>query len=161
MLGLLALVYVSRSRWVDRRLNSLIRRVLRACTDLPGRDLDGLLELSGQYTVTELAIEEGDWVAGRRLADIDLRDEGIAVLGINRSDGRYRGNPVGSTTVLAGDTLILYGQADSLNELDRRPRGPEGDARHRTAVERQMDIVQVEDMADLDRRAAAGDPREG
>lgn len=146
--GLMALVFLSRSAWVDRHLTSLIRRMLHQYTDLPSRDLDSLLDLSGEYTVSELAVDEGDWVADRRLDELDLRDEGIAVLGINRSDGRYRGNPVGSTTVCAGDTLILYGTAESLNELDRRPAGPEGDAFHAAAVARQRNVVGSEDMAD-------------
>jgi uncharacterized protein with PhoU and TrkA domain len=115
---------------------------------LPPGDLDGLLDLCGQYTVGELAIEEGHWVANRLLREVNLRDEGIAVLGINRADGRYRGNPVGSTRILAGDTLVLYGLAESLHELDHRPAGPEGAARHRAAVERQRELVYEEDSAD-------------
>lgn len=146
--GLMALLFLSRSAWVDRRLNSVIRRVLHTYTDLPSRDLDSLLDLTGEYTVSELAVDEGDWVADRRLDELDLRDEGIAVLGINRADGRYRGNPVGSTSVGAGDTLILYGTADSLNELDRRPTGPDGDAAHAAAVARQRRVIGSEDLAD-------------
>lgn len=154
VVGLLALVYLSRSRWVDRRLNSLIRRVIRDYTDLPTRDLDSLLELSGRYTVSELLVEGGDWLAGRRLGDLDLRDEGIAVLGITRSDGRYRGSPVNSTMVEAGDTLVLYGPADSLDDLDRRPAGEGGDERHALAVRRQQETVRTEDAADSQHAAA-------
>lgn len=154
VVGLVALVYVSRSAWVDRHLNSLIRKVIHNYTDLPTRDLDGLLELSGRFTVGELAVEEGDWVAGRRLGELDLRDEGIAVLGITRAGGRYRGSPVNSTLVHAGDTLVLYGPSDNLDELDSRPVGPAGDSRHATAVARQRDMVSAEDAADR----AEGDP---
>lgn len=156
VLGLLVLVFLSTNRWVDRNLNSLIRRVIHDYTDLPTRDLDSLLELSGRYTVAELAIEDGDWMAGRPLDELDLRDEGIAVLGVTRADGRYRGNPVGSTAVFAGDSLVLYGLSDDLDALDRRPAGPVGDAQHAAAVERQRLLVGEEDLADAeDRREEA------
>lgn len=148
VVGLLFLLYLSRSRRVDRWLNTLIRRVLRDYTDLATRDLDSLLELSGRFTVSEMAVDDGDWVAGRSLADLDLRDEGIAVLGITRADGHYRGSPVSSTAAHPGDTLVLYGPCDNLAELDRRPAGPEGDSRHRTAVARQEHLVAAEEALD-------------
>src|SRR5579875_2474743 len=63
--GLLALLFISRSRWVDRRLTAVVGRLLARYTDVPARDLSGLLQLSGQYAVSELAIGPGDWAAGR------------------------------------------------------------------------------------------------
>jgi hypothetical protein len=44
--------------------------VLRKHTDVPNRDLSGLLQLSGDYAVHELAIKAGER-SGRR--DRDLR----------------------------------------------------------------------------------------
>ncbi len=146
--GLLALVFISRSSWADRRLTSLIGRVLRRYTDLPARDLDGLLDLSGSYAVSELAVDPADWVANRTLGELGLRDEGVAVLGITRPGGDYQGSPVGSTTIFPGDTLVLYGQAESLRELDHRPAGPEGDSRHQAAVARQEEVVRSEQSRD-------------
>ena len=131
--GLLALVWISRSHRVDRRLTQLIRVVLERATDLGTRDYADLLELAGDYSVTELAVREGDWVADRRLAELGLRDEGIAVLGVMR-DGVYRGTPTGETCVEPGDTLVLYGRGTDLAELDRRPAGGAGDLAHDEAV---------------------------
>ncbi|MGH9046894.1 MAG: TrkA C-terminal domain-containing protein, partial [Acidimicrobiales bacterium] len=51
----------------------------------------------------------GDWLAGRRLTELALRDEGVAVLGLTRSD-RYIGAPSGATRVQPGDLLIIYGR---------------------------------------------------
>ena len=137
VVGLLALVLTSRSRWVDRRLTAAVGRVLRRRTDLTGRDLDGLLELSGDYTVQELAVNAGDWLAGRALAELDLRHEGVVVLGIVRSDGSYVGAPRGETTVDTGDNLVLYGRTPRLRELDRRTRGRDGERAHSVAVREQ------------------------
>lgn len=153
-LGLLALLYLSKNRWVDRRLTALISRALRRFTDLPTRDLDGLLDLHGDYAVSELAVAEGDWVADATLAQLDLRDEGVVVLGVNRPDGRYLGAPVGDTWLEPGDVLILYGEEQALNEIDHRPAGEDGDARHAEAVKRHRAQVAAEVERDVALRAS-------
>lgn len=143
-LGLLALLYVSKNRWIDRKLTALISRVLRRFTDLPTRDLDSLLGLHGSYAVSELAVVEGDWLAGATLAQLDLRDEGVVVLGVNRPDGRYLGAPVGETCLDPGNVLVLYGEEHALTEIDDRPAGQDGDARHAEAVKRHRARVATE-----------------
>ncbi|MCA1676780.1 MAG: TrkA C-terminal domain-containing protein, partial [Actinobacteria bacterium] len=123
--------------WVDRRLTAAISYVLRRYTDLPTRDVASLLDLSGDYAVSELAVKPADWVAGRSLADLALRDEGIVVLALRRADGRHLPTPTGRTVVAAGDILTVYGRGELLRELDDRPAGPDGDLAHRAAVARQ------------------------
>jgi hypothetical protein len=132
--GLLALVWISRSRRVDRWLTHVIRRLLSRYTDVPRRDHADLLQLAGDYSVAELRVEEGDWTAGRTLAELALRDEGIAVLGLTHA-GVYHGTPNGESCVEPGDTLVLYGRGGDLEELDRRPAGPAGDRAHAESVE--------------------------
>lgn len=134
VLGLMLLVYVSRSKWVDTRITRLIGRLLQRYTDLPSRDHDSLLELPAPYAVVELAVQPGDWVAGRTLAELELADEGLVVLGITRADGDYVGVARGGTSVEPKDLLVVYGEAGRLQELDTRPAGPEGDRRHAAAV---------------------------
>lgn len=159
--GLLAVILLSRNAAVDRRLTRLIGRILRQYTDLPARDLDGLLDLSGDYSVSELSVRSGDWVANRRLADLSLRDEGLVVLGINRADGHYRGAPVGRTMVHEGDILVLYGKADAVREIDHRPAGPDGDARHELAVDRQRELVDREESDEHRRSVTSAFPPRG
>ena len=142
--GLLALLLISRSRWVDRHLTRLIAQVIHERTDLALRDLGGLLQLSGDYSVNEMRVNAGDWVADRTLADLGLRDEGIAVLGLTRTDGEYLGAPTGSTTVRPGDILVLYGRDDSLKEIDQRAAGYEGERMHDLAVARQEQLERQE-----------------
>lgn len=136
-LGLLAIVYLSRSRWLDQRLTRAIRAVLRRYTKLPTRDLASLLDLAEDYAVGELAVSAGEWLADRSLADLGLRDEGIVVLGLTRPDGRYLAAPTGATPVRGGDILVAYGRAEQLRELDDRQAGPDGDAAHAAAIARQ------------------------
>ena len=82
----------------------------------------------------EITVREGDWVAERTIAELSPWDEGVRILGIIRPDRRYVGAPIGATTIHAGDTLVVYGRAEHLVELDRREAEPEGDAAHRRAV---------------------------
>jgi hypothetical protein len=133
--GLGALLALARSAAFDRLLQRLISRALARYTDLDVRDYAALLRISGDYTVTELYVEEGDWIADRRLDQLDLPHEGIQVLGIVGPDGGYRGTPAGSTTIRPGDTLILYGRGNAVAEIDRRSAGPAGDAEHLDAIE--------------------------
>jgi hypothetical protein len=135
--GLIALVWISRSQFVDRRLNSLIRAALRRFTDVETSDRDDLLELAGEYAVSEVAVDEGEWISGRTLAELELREEGVAVLGLTH-DGVYQGAPTGSTRVEAGDTLVVYGRGEHVAELDRRPAGAAGDRAHAAAVRRAL-----------------------
>jgi hypothetical protein len=153
--GLLALVFLSRSRWVDRRLTEVISRFLRRYTKLPTRDLAGLLDLAGDYSVIELATADGDWIAGRSLGDLGLRDEGAVVLGLTRPDGRYLAAPTGHTLVRPGDILVIYGRSELLAELDDRPAGPDGDLAHQAAVARQQRIEQAEQVADEARESVS------
>lgn len=133
----LALVWISRSQVVETRLNALISAGLRRFTDVETRDHAVLVALAGDYGVSELVVEDGDWAAGRTLGELALRDEGIAVLGLTRGD-RYLGTPNGDTRVEPGDVLVLYGRDDDVAELDCRPAGPEGDRRHEDAVARRF-----------------------
>jgi K+/H+ antiporter YhaU regulatory subunit KhtT len=145
---LIALVAVSRSRWVDRRSTRVIARLLARFTDVSTRDLGGLLKLSGEYTVSELAVSPGDWLADRSLGDLALRDEGAVVLGVTRKDGRYLGAPRAATTVHAGDVLVVYGRGGHVGELDDRPAGPDGQRAHRHAVTQQRQAEHEQRAAD-------------
>lgn len=132
--GVFALVILSRSRHVDRILTAAIARVLRRYTDVPNRDLSGLLQLNGDYAVQELAVQSGDWMAGRPLAELRLRDEGVVVLVVTRPDGTYVAAPDGHTIIGANDNLVVYGRSQRLNEIDRRPIGDVGRRAHESAV---------------------------
>lgn len=137
VIGMMALVTLSRSRWVDRRLTGGIRTILRRFTDIEARDLASLLDLAGDYAVSELAICEGDWVAGRTLGELELRDEGAVVLGLTRASGRYVAAPTAGTRVAPGDVLVVYGRGSLLDELDDRRAGAAGDLAHQRAVAEQ------------------------
>ncbi|MBD0330204.1 MAG: TrkA C-terminal domain-containing protein [Thermoleophilia bacterium] len=132
--GLAVLWVLAHSRLVDRALTALIQRGLERWTDLNVRDYAALLHLAGDYAVTELAVEDGEWLADKTLTQLALRDEGVSVLGVERADGSYVGGPIGHTPLRVGDRLIVYGRVERVREVDHRPAGPEGDAAHERAV---------------------------
>lgn len=126
---------------MDRRLSWLIARGLRRWTNLDTRDYAALLHLAERYAVGEIAIREDDWLAGRRLDDVGLRDEGVVILGMTLADGTWVGAPTSETRIEAGDRVVAYGPGAQLGELDRRLAGPDGDSEHEEAVERHRRAV--------------------
>lgn len=154
VVGVLALVFLSRSRRVDRWLTGMISRFLRRYTQLPTRDLAGLLDLAGDYTVSELSVRDGDWLTRGSLGELGLRDDGVVVLGVTRRNGRYLAAPTGRTQLADGDTLVAYGRSELLCELDQRPAGEPGETAHRAAVLAQQQIEHGEALADADQPSA-------
>ena len=55
------------------------------------------------------------------------------MLAISRPDGGYVGVPQADAGIQAGDTLILYGRDDALEELDSRRADASGDLAHEKA----------------------------
>lgn len=138
-LGLLVLA--ARSSWVDRRLSALIGWALNRWTELEVRDYAALLRFADRFAVMELAVEPGSWLAGKSLQELNLRYEGVLVLGVTRTDGRYIGVPSFETRIEAGDTVIAYGPSERLGELAERPAGPDGDRAHAEALVRHEELT--------------------
>lgn len=112
-------------RWMVRATRWVLR--LRLGTDTPDRAT--LAHLGGDHDVIELAVRPDDWLAGRTLGELRLRDEGVMVLGVERR-GEYHSLPVRETSIEAGDVIVLYGRRATLEGLDVRRAGPAGELHH-------------------------------
>jgi hypothetical protein len=141
VVGLFALWRLASSRWVDARLSRAIESVLRRWTELEVRDYVRILQIGGCYSIDEIEVDDDDWVEGRPLRDLRLNREGVVVLGVRRTDGRYVGVPSGGTTIQAGDTVIVYGDAGQLDELHDRKAGDAGDEAHERASARRRRLL--------------------
>lgn len=119
--GLLLLLWLSRSRPVDRILQRLIERLLRRWTDLEVRDYTALLHLRGPWRIVRMPVTASNGLASSRLDALSLPDDGLTVLGIERSGGGWDGAPAGDARVDPGDDLVLYGQEEALAGLTDRP----------------------------------------
>lgn len=154
--GLAALWWISRLDVVDRQLTRVIARFLRA-RGLKARDYARLLDLSGDYGVSELKVQPGDWVVDRPLGELRLRDEGVLVLGIRRGKS-FIGVPDRSTCIHAADTLVLYGRSERISELDDRRGDLAGDRMHERARHDQELQARTE-RAEADAVGVADDDR--
>jgi len=148
IVGLGLMWFIATSSWIDRRLSVLINWALKKYTKLDVKDYAELLHMAGEYKVAELFVEPHDWLADRMLQDLDLEGEGVLVLGITRSDGKYIGAPNGESKILAGDTVVVYGRASAFQELDERRSGATGDIEHAEAVAEFKEVVEEEKLED-------------
>ncbi|MFC1543088.1 TrkA C-terminal domain-containing protein [Candidatus Neomarinimicrobiota bacterium] len=153
-LGLSILWFVSRSQWIYHRLSGVIDKLLTRYTSLDTRDYASLMHLAGDYSLVEMEVEIADWIEDKTLAEAELGDEGIIVLGIKRADGTYLGAPCGPTVIRAGDILMLYGRVGAIEMLDQRRKDRRGDREHLRAVKEQEQVVKEEMKEDP---AAAAD----
>jgi NhaP-type Na+/H+ and K+/H+ antiporter len=154
--GLVLLAWFAYSPWVDRQLSRVIDIALRRMTDLDTRDYVSLLHLQGEYRLVEMLIRPDDWIAGMRLMDARTRNEGVIVIAIRRAeDDCFIGSPEGETEIRAGDTLVLYGRASALTQLDQRRKGWEGDKEHFEAVAAQRAYEKEEKQREAQRASDA------
>ena len=132
--GLMAIVFLANNKAIDRAMTRFITWMLDRFTNLDVRDYAALLQLTAGFGVIELKVDPHHWTADKSLGDLDLRREGVAVLGIQKQDGSFLGVPNGASVVEPNDTLILYGHKDILTKIGMREAGPKGDAAHSEAV---------------------------
>lgn len=152
LVGLGIIWFLSTSRWVDRYLSRIIDWALSRWTDLDVQDYASLLHLTANYRVSQLRVQSDDWLADKRLSDLNLRDEGIVVLGIQRQNGNYIGAPEGKTRIRPGDLLTLYGRSSTLSELDSREANLSGDYAHQNAIAEQQRVVEEQNRSDVESR---------
>jgi hypothetical protein len=147
--GVMSLLLVSSSAWVDRYLCRAISWALKRFTQLDVRDYARLLHLREDYGVSDLRVQPGEWLAGRTLAEAGLSQEGVLVLGIECPGGQFIGAPAQDTEIRESDRLLLYGRTPRIAEIDRRRSDRDGEQSHLMAVAEQERIASGE-------RSAAG-----
>jgi hypothetical protein len=155
--GAIVLLSLASSKWVDRHLSNLISRALNRYTSLDVKDYAGMLRLAGEYQVSEMQINPDTWLAGKRLEQAQLTDEGIIMLGITRKDGTYIGAPRADTVIRPHDSVVLYGRSAAFAKLDQRRPGAEGDRDHARGVAEQEEIQVQEQIKD---ESAGGEEQE-
>lgn len=137
---------------MNQLLERVIQAALRRVQQLEVRDYARLLNVAGPYSVQEVEVREGEWLAATPLADLNLTDEGILVLGIRRRDGGFRGAPTGETVLEPGDTAVVYGRDDAVAELSGRRAGVRGDRAHTEAKVAQRRVEERERDRDIQQR---------
>ena len=77
--GLIALLMLSSSAWVDRHMCRAISWALTRLTQLDAQDDARLPHVRQDYGVSKLRIQSGEWLAGKTLAEAGLAKEGAFV----------------------------------------------------------------------------------
>lgn len=140
IIGSLGLLWaLSKSKWLERLLVKIIKKAFKKFTTLKIRDYVELLDLKGEYEITVIEVSEGDWIENRSVGNLQLWQEGINLIGIQRNDGTYIGTPQGETKITTNDQLILYGRENVLKNLERRKQDFRGDQQHEKAVKEQSE----------------------
>ncbi len=142
--GILFMLALVNTRYMEKLMWNVNTWGLRRFGKIHVHDYTRLLRVSRNYVISELQVRDGDWLAGHTLEQLRLANEGVLVLGIEKPNGEYVGALRGQTCLEAEDCLILYGQQESILELDDRQEGIEGNVQHLMAVTRQMDLNEEE-----------------
>jgi hypothetical protein len=146
--GIVLLVLIFNSKVVNRGLSKIITYGLKKYTKLNVTDYSGLLHLSGEYEISEIFVEENDWLSDRSLAELSLPKEGLFILGINRKNGSYLGIPRHDTHVCSGDTLVIYGRASAIKRINERKKGSLGNFERKLSEKENKKIAKKESIQD-------------
>ena len=142
--GITLLAAFGTSKIVDQRISQAVKWALRNFTRLDLQDYTALLQMAKGYTVVEVIVKDGDWLAEKTLASLGLPHEGVLILGVTRTDGTYIGTPIGTTKIAVGDKLALYGKLERIDELNSRREGVVGVFARRVAVKEHFQEVAEE-----------------
>ena len=147
--GIFLLIIVFNSKIVNHWLSKLIHFALQRYTKLNITDYSGLLHLSGEYEISEIYVEENDWLAQKNLGALALPKEGLFVLGINRKNGTYLGIPGPGSTICPGDTLVIYGRSSAIKRINLRKKGSSGNFERKLSEKENRKVKEEENQKDL------------
>lgn len=146
--GIILLLILFNSKLVNRGLSKVIHYALQRYTKLNVQDYSGLLHLAGEYEISEIYVEEDDWLAKKDLATLALPKEGLFILGINRKNGTYLGIPGPQSIICPGDTLVIYGRATAIRRINARKEGYQGNRERRQSEKENRKIQTLEKKED-------------
>ena len=115
--GLVVLLKAANSKWANRRLNSIIQRLLKKWTNIELADYESLLRIRGDYRVVEIVVREDSWLVDKSLMELELSKEGVIVLGVVRESGAFIGTPTGAIVLHSGDHILAYGLGTVIKEV--------------------------------------------
>jgi len=84
-------------------------------------NIEDFLEVTGSSNggleLVDVMIAPENRYVGKKLAETDLRENGIMIIGIRRSEGATLIPPPGSATIEAGDCLFVFGDSNSVTKM--------------------------------------------
>ncbi len=141
VVGMLLLWLAIRSTWVDRGLSKIINRMLKKYTDLEVQDYAAVLHLKDEFKIVEATVDSDGWMCNRTLQELDLREEGITVLGVDRKGSGYFGSPSGTFKMLPNDKVTLYGRADGIKSIYNRKKDYYAQIEHKLFTKKEEERI--------------------
>ncbi|TVZ53351.1 TrkA C-terminal domain-containing protein [Dokdonia sp. Hel_I_53] len=126
-----------RSKWVNNGLSKIITNMLKRYTDLQIHDYEAVLHLKDDFKIVEAEVDVDGWMCHRTLEELDLREEGITILGIQRKGAGYFGSPSGTFKMLPLDKVTIYGKAEGIESIYRRKKDHYAHLEHQKFVEKE------------------------
>jgi len=115
--GLLFLLWLMLSKWVDRQMVRMIAFFLAKYAKIQVADYGHLMHISEDYGISAIPIPKESWLADRNLKNVERNKHGLVLLGIDTPGGDYNGVPSGDNILHAGDVLIVYGLMSKVEPL--------------------------------------------
>lgn len=138
VVGMLIIWFAINSKWIDKILSKMITSMLKRYTDIEIQDYAAILHLKDDFKVSEKLIAEADWMANKTLKELNLRQEGIIVLGIDRHETDYLGSPNGTVVILAKDVITVYGKAAVIKSVFERKKDYKAEQEHQAFVTKEQ-----------------------
>lgn len=142
VVGMLIIWFAINSKLIDKALSKMINRMLKRYTDIEIQDYAAILHLKDDFKISEKLIGEDDWMANKTLKALNLRQEGLIVLGIDR-DGRdgdnYLGSPNGNALILPLDLITVYGKSEVIKSIFKRKKNYGAEQEHHAFVKKEHD----------------------
>ncbi len=151
------------STFFDRLMSKLFMKYLKKFSDLDLKDYSSLLHLSRGYQIQELFLVPKHWLIGKTLQSSRLREEGIAVLGVQKGlkEENYIGAPRADLELCPGDTIVLYGHYETLDSLSSRTPGFVGDLEHTEEKQKFRERIKEENLVELEKERSKEKSSEG
>lgn len=146
VVGMGFLWWAVKSSWVDRGLSKMISRMLKKYANLDVLDYEAVLHLKDDYKISEKKISGDDWMAHKTLRELNLRHEGISILGIDREGRDYIGSPTGSFDILPDDVITIYGKAEVIKDIFSRKNNFQASVSHKQFVEREDKRIEEQEL---------------
>lgn len=145
VVGMSMVWWAIRSKWVDRALSAMITRMLKRYTDIEIQDYAAVLHLKDDFKISEKLICEDDWMANKTLKDLNLRHEGLTILGIDRHGEDYLGSPAGNAVILPEDVITVYGKSEVIKSVFKRKQGFMAEVEHKAFMKKEEERLEEHD----------------
>jgi len=114
--GIVFLMWIARRGGIGTRARMRLETWLAAHYDFQAPTAEEMLRLGEGYGLTRITVPKDSPAVGKLLKELDLKDRMVQVLAIERGN-RFMPIPSGDDHLLAGDKVVVYGIADSIDSV--------------------------------------------